>query len=522
MAKKDFFLWWCSFLFCNIYLPNIVKTDEKDPILNIKNKENSHLVKLCCSEDEIFDIFTRKCIDWTFSPQSKIELLEQQFLDSNDESLALTFNTVAHDWTQEKYEVINISFNNFLERKENQVEVAGLYNEYFRFTHLYDDTDYCIDIAINSNELPTTNKTRLIDDIIFLQAQPYTTSHIRLCCTNMKYIFDITSKECRETNSTDKVDLVTVLEDVDRLDSQDIIGPEDVTTFLFGIPKCDAFHVEQLSREPLSLYNTGEVKIEKTIFNHNYYCLSDIKPISLKYPEVESSFNALIIRCTYPWRKKIIDLYLAPILLITSDIFLLALCARITSKRAHKLFGAMELSVIINLFVYNLTVTIAKLWHPDSYNKYPNSCLAVGIAIQFSYLSVMFWLNAMSFDIWSTFKHMKAPRIVGRAGSLRKGKLDGFKVPKYKWYSFYGWGIPSLVTIVTFVMQFLPKRYTQDYTTPGIGEENCFLRGHWASFYYKYLVSGVALIFNLTLFASLTWNVWFGLWSSRELDKMQG
>ena len=520
MGKKPFFLWWHSFYYFNISVIYIVNADVKNPISNtVYENENRHLVKLCCSKDKFFDTSTRKCIGADLSTHSKLDVLEQRFRDDSDDNITLKFKPVRHDWTQEKYEVINVSFNDPLKSTESKVEIATFYNEYFQFVHLYDKTDYCINIAFNSKA--SENETKSKDDIVFLQPRPYRTAHIRLCC-HVGYIFDINSRTCQNISNNDRVDLVKVLDDVDRFDDYDIISTEDVTTFLFGIPKCDSFHVEQSSREPFNLYNTGNLKIEKSIFAHNYYCLSDIKPISLKYSEAASAFDAMIVRCEYPWRKKVIDLQLAPTLLITSDIFLLALCARVISKSAHKLFGAMELSVIINLFIYNITVTIAKLWQPSSYNQYPNSCFIVGIAIQFSYLSVMFWLNAMSFDVWSTFRHMKATRMVGRASSLKRGKLDGFKVPKYIWYSFYGWGIPAFVMIVTLVMQFLPKHLTQGYTTPGIGEENCFLRSHWASFYYKYLVAGVGLIFNLVLFASFTWNMWCGLWSTRELDKMQG
>jgi hypothetical protein len=71
---------------------------------------------------------------------------------------------------------------------------------------------------------------------------------------------------------------------------------------------------------------------------------------------------------------------------------------------------------------------------------------------------------------------------------------------------------------VTLVMQFLSPSLTQELTTPGIGEENCFLRSQWASFYYMYMIAGIALFLNLILFGMFAWNMIFGIWARRELE----
>ena len=125
-------------------------------------------------------------------------------------------------------------------------------------------------------------------------------------------------------------------------------------------------------------------------------------------------------------------MYLACTLLIISAVFLLFLFLHVAMTSAHKLFGAMELSVILNLFLYNVVVSIVKLWSPDSlYHERPGVCFVLGILIQFSYLSFMFWLNAMSFDVWTTFKKMRATNIDLMSKNVNR-KFSGFKSPKYK------------------------------------------------------------------------------------------
>ena len=177
----------------------------------------------------------------------------------------------------------------------------------------------------------------------------------------------------------------------------------------------------------------------------------------------------------------------------------------------------MELSVILNLIVFNISVTIAKLWHQDAYNQCPQLCITLGIMIQFSYLSFMFWLNAMSFDVWSKFRYMRDSS-VGRTLSSSKGMFDGFKCPLYRRYALFGSGLPLIVVAITLLMQFLPPSLTQKLTTPGIGEESCFLRSQWASFFYLYMIAGIALSFNSILFGMFAWNMVFGVWARRELE----
>ena len=503
----------------HFYLTKVVEGEsENELMLHGENGTSSQVIRMCCSKDEVFDSQKMKCVSLTNMEQStpsKVRVLSEHFYFAEN-NMTPIFTNFEQGWDQYKYEVVKLTFNDFLGMRENQVEISGYYEDHFEFVHLYDTSDYCIDIEQNSSVGGTS---MLEEDVVYVKSLPYVTSYIRLCCGNVSESLDSTLSECRESYQNESMDLRTVLEDVSRVDLYDVKKPEDVTVFLFGIPDCGPYHIKTSRIVPFKLYNTGNIKIKGTTFNHNAYCLSSVKPISANSPNLGHS--AAVIRCEYPWRTDLVNTYIASALLLISDAFLLGLMVNLLMNSTQKLFGAMEVSVILNLFFYNFTISIAKLWSPESYNQLPISCLILGFVIQFSYLSVMFWLNAMSFDVWSTFRYMRS-RDLGPTLSSPKLWFEGFKCQKYRYYALYGWGIPLLVTFVTITMQFLPPYITDGYTTPGIGEENCFLRSQWASFFYLYMFAGMALIFNLVLFALFAWNLWFGIWSKRDLEHSNG
>ena len=70
----------------------------------------------------------------------------------------------------------------------------------------------------------------------------------------------------------------------------------------------------------------------------------------------------------------------------------------------NKLFGCMMLSAILMLFIFYLLLSIKKL---SSSKHNVIVCTLEGYSIQFSYMSAVFWLNAMSYMAWTTFKQIR-------------------------------------------------------------------------------------------------------------------
>ena len=73
-------------------------------------------------------------------------------------------------------------------------------------------------------------------------------------------------------------------------------------------------------------------------------------------------------------------------------------------------------------------------------------------------------------------------------------KKLGIFDPKYKWYAFYSWGCPLLVSIVTFVMQNLPEDFEEYIVLPKIGEKNCFFSSDSSKLFYFHIINGPILV----------------------------
>ena len=93
------------------------------------------------------------------------------------------------------------------------------------------------------------------------------------------------------------------------------------------------------------------------------------------------------------------------ILAVISIVFLGLLFVYIFVDQRQKLFGCMMLSTILMLFIFYLVFAIIKF---SSFKKENFGCIVEGYLIQFSYMSSLFWLNAMSHMAWTTFRQLKA------------------------------------------------------------------------------------------------------------------
>ena len=164
-----------------------------------------------------------------------------------------------------------------------------------------------------------------------------------------------------------------------------------------------------------------------------------------------------------------------------------------------------------------LGIAVAKLGEKALLVNFPNFCFITGTIIYFSYLSVMFWLNALCFDVWSTFPSVTATNKL----RVNIGRYEGFKDNKFKKYALYGWGIPSLITMVSLTIQFLPEEYTNHIVVPGFAKTRCFLHSRLSVLLYQFIPTGVALILNVTLYILFVRNLLCGDWASQNRRRLE-
>ena len=97
----------------------------------------TQLVKLCCSDHEVFDITTQKCLNLTCANlvnQTKMDVLND-LIDTKGKGVIT--NTIDEEsWDQEKYKIAykyQTDTQSKVKFGQNKLVVQRIYSEYFRF-----------------------------------------------------------------------------------------------------------------------------------------------------------------------------------------------------------------------------------------------------------------------------------------------------------------------------------------------------------------------------------------------------
>ena len=128
-------LWRC--LLINGLILSVMSGESKSiKVAESDNVTITQLVKLCCSDDEVFDITTQKCINLNgtnLADESKMDVLSQLI---NTKGKDVITNTIEEKiWGQEKYK---IAYKYQTDRRskvklgKNKLIVRRVYSEYFR------------------------------------------------------------------------------------------------------------------------------------------------------------------------------------------------------------------------------------------------------------------------------------------------------------------------------------------------------------------------------------------------------
>ena len=172
---------------------------------------------------------------------------------------------------------------------------------------------------------------------------------------------------------------------------------------------------------------------------------------------------------------------------VVSIIFLALLIVHIWRLKRSTLFGWLNKSSILMLFIFFLFTSIIKIVNPDELKE---ACKVFGFIIQYSYMSSVFWLSCMSFFMWKAFRKMCPKDIRGQQYRW------GFQHPSFKWYALYAWGCPLVVTIVTIVLQEANFKGKEKIVTPGIGNEQCFFDEGKSRLFYFHIINAPILVSN--------------------------
>ena len=158
--------------------------------------------------------------------------------------------------------------------------------------------------------------------------------------------------------------------------------------------------------------------------------------------------------------------------------FFLLLCLGITiavPTLRSSMFGYMKISFLVSISSFFIFMTAMAYGGLSLILDHPFICRFIGYLTNFSFLASFFWLNTMSFDIWRTFSNMRAyGSMIHRIRSKRRRIVQ---------YTFYAWGLPALITLVSLIVDLSPMEVS--LPRPDHGTRTCFFNNRSAKVAYQ-------------------------------------
>ncbi|KAF2899564.1 hypothetical protein ILUMI_06614 [Ignelater luminosus] len=116
------------------------------------------------------------------------------------------------------------------------------------------------------------------------------------------------------------------------------------------------------------------------------------------------------------------------------------------------------------------------------------TCRVMGMVTLFCFISSIFWMNVMSYDMYSKFKGSRGFSVSNKSKRRKRFAL----------YSAYAWGVPLLLIILIITLSRTVKPNV--WYDPGIRGEECFLRDGIPELLYFYGPLAILITANIVMF----------------------
>ncbi|CAG7833263.1 unnamed protein product, partial [Allacma fusca] len=117
-------------------------------------------------------------------------------------------------------------------------------------------------------------------------------------------------------------------------------------------------------------------------------------------------------------------------------------------------------------------------------------CYSLAVGNNFFFLSTFCWMSAVNFDLYLTFKVLKATT----------GRFQGMW--RYLGYSIFAWTAPIIIVTVGIILDSMYRNdFDSGIVVPEYGRKSCRLDKEYALLVYSFGPAGILLIFNLVCFS---------------------
>ena len=255
--------------------------------------------------------------------------------------------------------------------------------------------------------------------------------------------------------------------------------------------------------------NGFRMKLLGEYLHYSEFCIARYEGF-LDENETEYHRSLKIRRCkNREWQKNLHG-KIGPILSGVSILFLLIALIYVWIKDRNKIQGAIKICFLLSSIIFSC-LNATKSAHRKLIAFWPKLCTTIGFARQFTYLLVMCWISVLSYDVWLTFRKIRAPKNI-----LIKRNVAGFKHKRFKGYFLFATSFPSIVVIFTGLMNFCFPNTSFYVVRPDIGEKNCGPSGGLKMILYFHVPAAVILLISLAFFLMFTYNFHFGIWTQEK------
>lgn len=176
------------------------------------------------------------------------------------------------------------------------------------------------------------------------------------------------------------------------------------------------------------------------------------------------------------------------ILSIISAIFLIAtLAVYVLLPELREVQDKAMMAVVTSLAVSYIILSVQNLRLSEE--KDYTICTSLGFILYFGFISVFFWLNIVSFNIWRTVWF--------------KDFIIADK-PLFITYSIIGWGGPLCFLIVSLIAHHVDGTHLK----PGFGNNTCWFNGPEQTWAYFYGPIAILLTLNIIYLGLTGWRLW--------------
>merc|ERR1712110_729945 len=136
-------------------------------------------------------------------------------------------------------------------------------------------------------------------------------------------------------------------------------------------------------------------------------------------------------------------------------IVIIIVCNCASDELRNNHVTAIKIPFFFFLALSFLIVVVRNKFHENLLTN-TSGCIITGLLLQFSALSIFFWLTCLSVDVWLRFRKIHD----FRATEVSRNHL-------YYSVSILG---PAIITIVTMILQFVEDHEEAGYIHPSIGK----------------------------------------------------